>query len=66
MATTIDHEPSRGIGIIKAKDSELCGVRGIMNSEGQKLKYSLVEIKYKTFYELAINFLDSNFTSLEK
>ena len=23
-------------------------------------------IKYKTFYELTINFLDSNFTSFEK
>ena len=51
---------------IKAKDSELCGVRGIMNSEGQIPKYSLEQIKYKTFYELAINFLDSKFTSLEK
>lgn len=66
MAITIDHEPSRGIGKIKAKDSELCGVRGIMNSEGQKPKYSFEQIKYKTFYELAINFLDRNFTSLEK
>ncbi len=49
MATTIDHEPSCGIGIIKAKDSELCGVRGIMNSEGQIPEYSLVQSNIKHF-----------------